>query len=235
MTVEEVLRELENFGDPAIKNVLIKHGAKEPFYGVRVADLKTILKKTGKNHNLALQLYKTGNSDAMYLAGLMADESLMTRQQLEEWVEQAYWYYLSEFAVPWVAAESAFGFELGMKWIKSAEENIAAAGWATLSQLTGLKKDTEPDIPTYSQLLDIIGKEIDKALPRVKYTMNGFLIAVGSNIEPLREKAREIASKIGKVKVDMGGTACKVPDAKEYIQKSIESGRAGKKRKSYRS
>jgi len=75
MTVKEVLKQLEDFGDERTKNTLSKHGAKEPFFGVKVADLKKILKQTKKNHELSLELYNTGNSDAMYLAGLMADEN----------------------------------------------------------------------------------------------------------------------------------------------------------------
>ncbi len=234
MTTQEILKELEKLGDANTKKVLITHGAREPIFGVKVADLKKILKKTKKNHQLALDLYKTGNSDAMYLAGLMADETKVTKEELEEWVEQAYWYYLSEFVVPWVAAESKYGFELGMKWIESRKETIASAGWATLAQITGLQQYSYLDIEAYSKLLDKIEKEISKALPRVKYTMNGFIIAVGANIEELRTKALKVAENNGKITIDMKGTACKVPVAKEYIQKLIAEGRAGKKRKSFR-
>jgi 3-methyladenine DNA glycosylase AlkD len=88
MNVKEILLELERFGDAQTKKTLAKHGAKEPFFGVKVEQLKTILKKTKKNHELSLELYKTGNSDAMYLAGLMADESKITEAQLNEWVEK---------------------------------------------------------------------------------------------------------------------------------------------------
>ena len=95
MTAKEVLTELENFGDEQTKKTFLRHGAREPLFGVRVGDLKKILKKTKKNHELSLELYKTGNSDAMYLAGLMADENQITEAQLDEWVEMAYWYYLS--------------------------------------------------------------------------------------------------------------------------------------------
>lgn len=232
--VKEILKELEKLGDANTKKVLMTHGAKEPFFGVKVADLKKILKKTKKNHQLALDLYKTGNSDAMYLAGLMADETKVTREQLEEWVEQAYWYYLSEHVVPWIAAESIYGFEMGMKWIDSKKETTISAGWATLAQLTSLKQDSELDIKAYNKLLDRAEKEIGTALPRVKYTMNGFVIAVGANIETLRDKALKVAEKIGKVHIDMHGTSCKVPVAKEYIQKLISEGRGGKKRKSFR-
>jgi hypothetical protein len=59
--------------------------------------------------------------------------------------------------------------------------------------------------------------------------MNGFVIAVGTFISELNPKAILVAEKIGKVDVILAGTACKVPLAKEYIQKVIDSGRVGKK------
>ena len=141
MTAQEVLAELETYGSEQTKNTLIKHGAKEPFFGVKVQDLKKVLKKTKKNHELSLDLYKTGNSDAMYLAGLMADEKQITKEQLNEWVNAAYWSYLSEYTVPWVASETDFGFELGLEWIKSDVETIAAAGSSTLANYATTNAD----------------------------------------------------------------------------------------------
>ena len=229
MNAEAVLKELESYGDPRTKNTLMNHGAKEPLFGVKVADLKKILKKTKKNHELSLELFATGNSDAMYLAGLMADEKQITKKQLQTWVEQAYWYYLSEYAVPWVAAETPFGFELGLEWIKSEKEQIASAGWSTLSNYASIN-DTL-DIEVYSSLLDEVEEKIPDAQNRVKYTMNGFVIAVGCFVPELTEKSKEIAKKIGKVEVFMGGTSCKVPLATDYIKKVEIRGSIGKKRK----
>ncbi|MDG2448340.1 MAG: DNA alkylation repair protein, partial [Saprospiraceae bacterium] len=91
MTAKEILNQLEAYGNERTKTTLMKHGAQEPFFGVKIADLKKVLKKTKKNHKLSLELYKTGNSDAMYLAGLMADETQITKEQLNNWVENAYW------------------------------------------------------------------------------------------------------------------------------------------------
>jgi len=234
MTAQEVMTQLADYGDERTKNTLLKHGAKEPFFGVKVADLKKILKKTKKNHELSLALYDTGNSDAMYLAGLMADEKQITEVQLDQWADQAYWYYLSEFAVPWVAAETPFGFEVGLKWIKSGKERIAAAGWSTLASYASVRSDDQIDIKAYSDLLDQVASEIGGAQNRVKYVMNGFVIAIGAYVEELTEKSIAIASQIGKVEVLMGTTACKVPLAKDYIQKIVDRGTVGKKRKTAR-
>jgi 3-methyladenine DNA glycosylase AlkD len=234
MTASEVLKELEKYGDSQTKKTLLRHGAKEPFFGVKISDLKKILKMTKKNHELSLELYNTGNSDAMYLAGLMADENKITESQLDDWAEKAYWYYLSEFAVPWVASETSFGFELGLKWINSDRERIASAGWAALAYYAGLKNDEELNISTYSLLLDRVANEIHSSQNRVRHTMNGFVIATGTYIKELTDKAKLVSAKIGQVEVDMNGTACKVPRASEYLEKVIKNGQAGKKRKSSR-
>jgi 3-methyladenine DNA glycosylase AlkD len=231
MTASEVIRELEGYGNETTKRIFINHGAREPFFGVKVQDLKKIVKKIKKDYRLSLELYDTGNSDAMYLAGLIADEKAMTKQDLQKWVKGAYWYMISDYTVPWIAAESNFGKELAMEWIESDQEFIASAGWATLSNLVSLKPDNELDIENISALLDRVEMEIHSAQNRVRYTMNGFVIAVGSYIKELTNKAIIIGEKIGKVHVDMGGTACKVPLAPEYIQKVIDRGSHGKKRK----
>ncbi|MFK7798136.1 MAG: DNA alkylation repair protein [Aureispira sp.] len=234
MTTTEVLTQLEAFGDERTKKTLTKHGAREPFFGVKVADLKKILKKTKKNHELSLELYQTGNSDAMYLAGLMADEQQISKAQLQEWVEGAYWYYLSEYTVPWIAAETAFGYELALEWIHADQETVAAAGWSTLSNVVSLQADEELNLDQFRQLLQQVPEKIQEAPNRVKYTMNGFVIAVGCYVAPLHTLAQEIAQQLGKVKVDMNGTACKVPLATTAIQKVVDKDRLGKKRKKAR-
>lgn len=233
-TVLDIMNELERCGDERTKKTLMTHGAKEPFFGVKVADLKKILKKTKKNHALSLELYETGNSDAMYLAGLMADEKQISKAQLNDWVKKAYWSYLSEYAVPWVAAETEFGFELGLEWILSKEEGIASAGWATLAYFAAVNPDENLDIAKYSELLTGIPERIHDAQNRVKYTMNGFVISLGTYVPSLTSLASEIGEKIGAVRVDMNGTACKVPLAKTYIQKAIDKQKIGKKRKTAR-
>lgn len=234
MTFKEVMAQLEAFGDAQTKKTLTRHGAREPFFGVKAGDLKKILKKTKKNHELSLELYATGNSDAMYLAGLMADEKQISRPQLQTWVEAAYWSYLSEYTVPWVAAETDFGFELGMEWKESPEETISAAGWATLSSYAALRPDDQLNLSTYKDLLALAEVRIPDAKNRTVYAINNFVIAVGTYIEALTEDARATAARIGKVTVDMNGTACKVPLATAYIDKVIDKGRVGKKRKTAR-
>ncbi|MBL0051512.1 MAG: DNA alkylation repair protein [Bacteroidetes bacterium] len=231
MTTKEILAELKSLGSESIKKVLMKHGAREPFYGVKVEDLKKIQKKIKMDYQLALELYDTGISDAMYLAGLIADDKKMTKDNLNHWVKNAYWYMISEFTVPWVAAESNYGHELAMEWIKSDKENIASAGWATYSNLLALTPDDKLNKKEIVLLLKKVEKEIHKAQNRVKQAMNGFVISVGGYVPEFTEVAIESGKKIGAVTVDMNGTACKTPYSPDYIDKIIKRGSIGKKKK----
>ena len=231
MDVKSIMAELEAKGSDGIKKILLKHGVKEPFFGVKVEDLKVIQKKVKKDHELSKGLYATGNADAMYLAGLIADEDKITKKDLSTWVKQAVSNNISEYTVPWIAAESHFGFELATEWIESKTDHIAAAGWSTLSSMVAIKPDVELDIPALKALLTRVEKEIHSASDRIRSKMNGFVISVGTYVLPLTELAISTAKKIGKVTVIVEGTACKVPDAIEYIKKAETKGALGKKKK----
>jgi 3-methyladenine DNA glycosylase AlkD len=231
MTVNEIMAELQSHGNENIKKILLKHGVKEPFFGVKVEYLKPIQKRIKMDYQLAKDLYATGNADAMYLAGLIADDEKMTRADLQTWVEQSVSNNISEYTVPWVATGSKSGYELAIEWIDSPEEHIAAAGWSTLSNWVSLKPDSELDISSLQKLLLRVTQTIHSAKNRVRHTMNSFVIAVGSYVPVLTDEAIATAKKIGAVTVDMNGTACKVPDAAEYIMKVKDRGTLGKKKK----
>jgi 3-methyladenine DNA glycosylase AlkD len=231
MTCNEIMAELREMGDPKIKAIFLKHGVKEPLFGVRIEQLKTIQKKIRKDYHLAKELYATGNADAMYLAGLIADDEMMTKEDLQTWIKNSTSSSVCEFTVPWVATGSRYGDELAREWIGSSEENTAAAGWATLSGLVSVKRDEELDMPFLRSLLKKIPSIIHKAPNRVRYNMNGFIISVGAYVTPLTDEAIAAARKTGVVSVDMSGTACKVPDAVAYINKIRERGSLGRKRK----
>jgi len=231
MTVKQIMTELQSMGSDSIKKILLRHGIREPLFGVKVEHLKTIQKKVKKDYQLANDLYATGNADAMYLAGLIADDEKMTKTDLESWVKQAVSQNISEYTVPWVAAGSHHGYELALKWIDSKEEYIAAAGWATLSNLVALLPDTELDLPELKALLGRVVKDIHSTDNRVRYTMNGFIISVGAYVTALTADAVAAAKKIGPVTVNLEGTACKVPGATEYMQKIIARSGPGKKKK----
>jgi 3-methyladenine DNA glycosylase AlkD len=234
MTAAEVMAELEAKGSAATTKTLLRHGAREPLFGVKVADLKVLQKRIKTNHPLALELYATGNSDAMYLAGLVADPRAATKAELNRWVKAAYWPWLSEYAVPWVASESRYAVELATAWMDARPESTRAAGWATYSSHVSVTPDDALDLDQIAGLLDRVRRDIHGAANRVRYTMNGFVIAVGGCVRPLNAAAKAAATAIGPVTVDVGDTACRVPDALGHIAALEARGTLGRKRKSAR-
>ena len=230
-TVNEIMAELEANGNESIKKILVKHDILEPFFGVKVEYLKTIQKRVKVDYQLAKGLYATGNADAMYLAGLIADDKQMSKADLQTWVEQALSGNINGYTLPWVAAESNYGYELGLEWIDSKTDHIASAGWSTLGNYVALKPDNELDIPALRGLLARVEQTIHTAPNRVRKVMNTFIIAIGTYVAPLTDEVISTANRIGQVTVDMNGTACKVPAAIDYIQKSIGKGTIGKKKK----
>jgi hypothetical protein len=187
MTATSILDELRPLGSDSYKRVMVKHGVKEPFFGVKISDLQKIVKRVKRDYQLALDLYDTGNYDAMYLAGLIADDEKMTRKDLQRWVEKAYCRGLTGATVAWVAAESAHGWELGLEWIESKQPLVASAGWSTLGAVVAITADAELDLAALKRLLQRIQKSIHQAPDLVRYQMNSFVIAVGSYVQPLTD------------------------------------------------
>ncbi len=231
MNVKEVMASLEKMGTAQTKKTFLNHGAVEPFFGVKVGDMKSIVKKVKKDYELALGLFATGNSDAMYLAGLISDPAKMTKKDLQNWAENASWNMISEYSVAWTTAESPFALEMAHKWIKSKEEKIACAGWNTYASYLSITEDSLLDKNDIKSLIDHVAKNILASPNRVRYCMNAFVISAGGYVPSLTAHAIKIAEKIGGVTVDMGGTSCQVPSAVTYIEKMVARGMGQKKRK----
>src|SRR3954471_9794070 len=104
----------------------------------------------------------------------------MKKADIQRWAKQPTWYMLSEYTVAWVATESPHGAELAREWIDAKKPAIAASGWATWSGLVALGPDDELDLDELVSLLERVEAYIHKAPNRVRYTMNFFVIAVGS-------------------------------------------------------
>ena len=230
----EILTELESLGTESYRKTMKKHGAPDDYFGVKVGDMKKIVKRIKKDQPLAEELFATGNGDARYLAGLIADPDAVKITVLRKWAKAAEWAMICEYTVAGVAADSPHGWKLGLEWIDDKKEKIATSGWNALTGVISTRPDDELDLKAIKSLLTRVKKEIKKAPNKVRYTMNGFVIAVGCYVEPLSDHARKVAESIDKVEVDLGNTACKVPLATEYIDKVVKMGRVGKKRKQAR-
>lgn len=229
-----VLSQLESLGSPGTRRVLMKHGAADPVYGVRIGDMRPLLKLHRGDHELAMALYETGVYDAQYFAGLLAEPKQMTARDLKHWLKTANSTPICGNIVAALAAESGHGAKLAEEWMRSKQVNVAQTGWATLSALVSITPDDELDLDWLGERLEQIERTIHNQPDPVRYAMNNFVIALGSFVKSLTRSALAAGKRICKVEVDMGDTSCQVFDAPAYIEKVQSRGAVGKKRKTAR-
>lgn len=229
-----VMQELEALGKERSKKTYISNGAQEPLFGVATGAMKPLAKKIKKNQPLAEQLYATGNYDAMYFAGIIADPMTMTEADFERWIDAAYFYMLSDYVVAVTLAETDFAQVVADKWIASGDELKMSAGWSCYCWLLGNRPDAEFSASKIAGMLEQVKNTIKTSPNRTKSAMNNFLYTVGISYLPLHDKAAETAKAVGPIEVTRDKKKNSILFASEIIQKDIDRGRLGFKRKNVR-
>lgn len=231
MEFETVMKELEALSKERMKKIYMSNGAHEPFFGVATGAMKPIAKKIKIDQELAEELYATGNYDAMYFAGIIADPKAMTAEDYDRWMDSAYFYMLSDYVVAVTLSESDIAQEVADKWIASGDELRMSAGWSCYCWLLGSRKDEEFLENKLSEMLDRVKDTIHDSPERTKSAMNNFVATVGVSYKPLTEKALETAKQIGSVEMKREGKKSSFLNAAETIEKAMEKNRLGFKRR----
>ncbi|MCE9593015.1 MAG: DNA alkylation repair protein [Planctomycetes bacterium] len=219
MSPAETMRALEKAGSAQTRKTYLRHGAKEPMFGVSFAFLKTLVKRIGVDHELALALWETKNHDARTLAIKIADPAKIGRSDLDRWARDSFPGMCGGY-VAMLAAESPHGAAKAREWFASSHAALRAAAW-TLAGFLSSRDEQTPD-EWFVERLAFIEKSIHSAPNEERAAMNMAVITIGGRNAALRKAATAAAKRIGKVEVDHGDTECKTPDAVPYIEKMWE-------------
>lgn len=214
--VHTVLAELESLGTAQNRKVYGRHGVQGPLFGVSYANQDKLRKRLGRDHELAVGLWASGNHDARILATKIADPVRADDILLDAWVAELDNYVESD-AFSKLAARAPGARGAAERWVEADGEWVERSGWLVLTHLilAGELEDEE-----MTALLPRIEAQIHSAKNRVRDAMNSALIAIGSRSDVLEETAIAAARRIGTVEVDHGATGCKTPDAEPYIRKT---------------
>lgn len=234
MNAETVMQELETLGKERIKKTYVSNGAHEPLFGVATGEMKPLSKKIKINQPLAEQLYATGNYDAMYFAGVIADPQAMTAADFDRWMDAAYFYMLSDFVVAVTLAEADIAQEVADKWIASGDELRMSGGWSCYCWLLGNRPDSEFSADKLAAMLERVKQDIHSAPPRAQSAMNNFIYTVAISYAPLHELAVETAGIVGPIEMKRDNKKSTILNATENIQKSLQRWKPGFKRKHVR-
>lgn len=234
MDMQTVMQELQALGKERMKKIYMSNGAREPVFGVATGAMKPLEKQIKINQALAEELYASGNYDAMYFAGIIADPKVMTAADFNRWIEQAYFYMISDYVVAVTLAEADIAQEVADAWIVSCEELKMSAGWSCYCWLLGNRKDHEFDRAKIAGMLEVAKATIHESPKRTKIAMNNFITTVGVSYIPLHEKALEVAKEVGLVEIKKDEKKNAFLNAAETIEKDVVKGRIGFKRKHVR-
>lgn len=216
LSLAETMRALEDAGTEQTRTTWKRHGAVEPMFGVSFAVLKTLVKRIGVDHELALALWSTKNHDARTLALKVADPARITPAVLDRWARERRARMCGGY-LAMLAAESPHGAAKARAWFASSDATLRAQAWV----LTGFLASLDETIPDawFEERIARIETSIHSAPNDERDVMNMALITIGGRNAALRKRATAAAKRIGKVEVDHGDTSCKTPDAVTYIEK----------------
>jgi len=217
MSLAETMLALEKAGSEQTRKTYRRHGAVEPLFGVSFAVLKTLVKRIGVDHELALALWSTKNHDARTLAVKIADPARIAPSVLDRWARDKRSRMCGAY-VAMLTAESPHGFAKASEWFASSDAALRRQAW-TLAGILANLDETIPDT-WFEERIARIEKTIHASPNDERGAMNTALITIGGRNAALRKLATAAAKRIGKVDVDHGDTDCKTPDAVSYIEKT---------------
>ncbi len=217
MTLAQAMSTLEKAGSAQTRKTYARHGAPEPMFGVSFATQKTLVKRIRVDQDLALALWDTGNFDARILALKIADPARMSPRDLDRWSAELSVRSCGGYLAHLVA-ESPHARAKADQWRPARSENQRLAAWGVIGAMAMLDEETADT--WFEERLSEIERTIHAAPNRQREAMNQAVILIGCRNAALRKKAAAAAKRIGKVDVDHGDTACKTPDAAQYIEKT---------------
>lgn len=217
MELKEVMAALKAAGNEKVKKLEVRKGAGENQFGVQSGDIRALAKKLKGKTELAAELWKTGNADAMLLAVLLMNPKQITAGELEELVRSVGFSHLADWLDSYAIKVHPQKELLREKWMKSKHPMTLRAGWS----LTARRVEKEPEGLDLGALLDRIEKEMGGTPPLVQWTMNFCLAQIGIHFPEHRKRALAIGEKLGVFRDYPTSKGCTSPFAPIWINEMV--------------
>ncbi len=183
-------------------------------FGIGLTQLKALAKQLGKNHDLAVELWKEPNYDVKTISILIEEPKKVDKQQIEVMVNDVNMWIMSHTWVQNLFSKVSFAKELAEEWRQSENDLKRRCGYSYLYYLS-LDKKT-PD-SYFVPIISFIENNIQQEENFVKDAMNNVLFAVGKRSKLLNSQCLEVAKNIGKITVDYGDNSCEAVDVIKHL------------------
>ena len=198
--VASALRWLKNHSSKSVRDGMSRYAIpNEHALGVRMADIQKLAKQLGRDHALAMALWKTRVYEAQMLTAYVDEPARVTPAQMDAQARAFDNWAICDtlcFAL-WVQTPHAFAKI--RKWASGRDEYVKRASFALLASVA-LKDKTAPDAQ-FLRGLTLIEKASTDERNFVKKAVNWALRGIGSRNRALNEAAlalaRQLASSTG--------------------------------------
>ncbi len=226
MTLDETMNQLKSLSHDGVYRQNAKNGAGDDQFGVKSADLRMVAKSIKSDRALAMELWKTGNMDAMMLATLIVKAKDLSPEELEGMVKSAKFWHAADYLNTNVVKLHPQKEELRQKWMAANEPATNRSAWS----LTAERICTDPAGLDLNGLLDRIEKELSVNVaenPKLtmqdsKWMLNYCLAEIGIRNPDLRSRAIEIGEKMGACRDYPTSKGCVSPYTPSWIAEMVK-------------
>ncbi len=194
-SLEEVLEKLKAGARPDQLEGMARYGmAVDRRLGVAVPEMRKIAKEAGKDHRLALELWKTGIPEAMMVASMVDIPEEVTEGQMDKWVKDFNSWDLCDQVCMNLFDKTSLAWTKVMDWSARQEEFVKRAAFALIASLAWHDKEAQDE--KFIALIPIIRQGATDERNFVKKAVNWALRNMGKRNQNLNEVAIGAAKEI---------------------------------------
>ena len=146
MTAKAVLEQLKSKGGPENVRGMGKFGmATDQRLGVPVPEMRKIAKGIGRDHALALELWKTGVQEARIVASMIDLPEEVTEDQMEAWVVDFNSWDVCDQVCLNLFEKTPYAQQKISEWSRREEEFVKRAAYALIAGLAWHDKNAADD------------------------------------------------------------------------------------------
>ena len=194
-SVKNVLDELQSKAKPDQLAGMAKYGMTvERRLGVSVPDMRKLAKELGRDHRLALDLWRSGIAEARIVAGMVANPAKITEGQMEEWVKDIDSWDVCDQVCMNLFEKSQLAWKKIIDWSEREEEFVKRTAFSLIACLAWHDKKASDE--QFVELLPVIMREAADERNFVKKAVNWALRNIGKRNVHLNEAALSTAKEI---------------------------------------
>lgn len=197
-SLDRLIEEIKSRGNPQARAGMARYGIETVrAFGVSVPTLRDLAKKTGKSHDLAEGLWRTGIHEARILAGMIGEPGKVTERQMEEWVVDFDSWDIVDGTCGNLFDKTPFAVKKAREWTNRKEEYVKRAGFVLMAELAVHDKMESDD--TFSGFLPLIVRGSSDDRNFVKKAVNWALRQIGKRNLNLNRLAIQTGREIQKL------------------------------------